>query len=66
MPSTVGCTPHSVVMAHLTALTTDLLNSGQGPQRLALCFDATLSYEIKTMKGAGVVGGGLFGSVFTG
>ncbi|MGG8408616.1 AIM24 family protein [Streptomyces sp. 12297] len=34
--------------------------------RNVLCFDATLSYEIKTVKGAGMVGGGLFNSVFTG
>ncbi|MEV0114552.1 AIM24 family protein [Streptomyces sp. NPDC050844] len=34
--------------------------------RNVLCFDATLSYEIKTVKGAGVTGGGLFNSVFTG
>jgi uncharacterized protein (AIM24 family) len=31
-----------------------------------LCFDPTLSYEIKVVKGAGLVGGGLFNSVFTG
>ncbi|CAM5718165.1 AIM24 family protein [Streptomyces californicus] len=34
--------------------------------RNVLCFDPTLSYEIKTVKGAGMVGGGLFNSVFTG
>ncbi|MGP4049852.1 AIM24 family protein [Streptomyces sp. 2A115] len=34
--------------------------------RNVLCFDASLSYEIKTVKGAGVTGGGLFNSVFTG
>ncbi len=34
--------------------------------RNVLCFDATLSYEIKTVKGSGIVGGGLFNSVFTG
>ncbi|MFE4176226.1 AIM24 family protein [Streptomyces sp. NPDC056909] len=34
--------------------------------RNVLCFDATLAYEIKTVKGAGVTGGGLFNSVFTG
>ncbi|MFF2655393.1 AIM24 family protein [Streptomyces sp. NPDC058045] len=34
--------------------------------RNVLCFDATLSYDIKTVKGAGMVGGGLFNSVFTG
>ncbi|MFF1565362.1 AIM24 family protein [Streptomyces sp. NPDC058293] len=34
--------------------------------RNVLCFDATLSYEIKTVKGAGISGGGLFNSVFTG
>jgi uncharacterized protein (AIM24 family) len=34
--------------------------------RNVLCFDATLSYEIKTVKGAGMAGGGLFNSVFTG
>lgn len=31
-----------------------------------LCFDPSLSYEIKVVKGAGMVGGGLFNSVFTG
>ncbi|MEE1760262.1 MULTISPECIES: AIM24 family protein [unclassified Streptomyces] len=34
--------------------------------RNVLCFDSTLSYEIKTVKGAGMTGGGLFNSVFTG
>ncbi|MFJ9342894.1 AIM24 family protein [Streptomyces sp. NPDC101733] len=34
--------------------------------RNVLCFDPTLSYEIKMIKGAGVTGGGLFNSVFTG
>ncbi|WP_306322784.1 MULTISPECIES: AIM24 family protein [unclassified Streptomyces] len=34
--------------------------------RNVLCFDATLSYDIKTVKGAGISGGGLFNSVFTG
>ncbi|MBD0741709.1 AIM24 family protein [Streptomyces sp. CBMA152] len=34
--------------------------------RNVLCFDASLSYEIKTMKGSGIAGGGLFNSVFTG
>jgi uncharacterized protein (AIM24 family) len=34
--------------------------------RNVLCFDATLSYEIKTVKGAGMTGGGLFNSVFAG
>ncbi|MCX5322823.1 AIM24 family protein [Streptomyces sp. NBC_00120] len=34
--------------------------------RNVLCFDATLTYEIKTVKGAGISGGGLFNSVFTG
>ncbi|MFD7291661.1 AIM24 family protein [Streptomyces sp. NPDC059897] len=34
--------------------------------RNVLCFDASLSYEIKTVKGAGMSGGGLFNSVFTG
>lgn len=34
--------------------------------RNILCFDASLSYEIKTVKGAGITGGGLFNSVFTG
>ncbi|BBC29241.1 uncharacterized protein SGFS_005320 [Streptomyces graminofaciens] len=34
--------------------------------RNVLCFDASLSYDIKTVKGAGMTGGGLFNSVFTG
>ncbi|MBT3164254.1 AIM24 family protein [Streptomyces sp. Vc74B-19] len=34
--------------------------------RNVLCFDATLSYRISTVKGAGITGGGLFNSVFTG
>ncbi|WP_060885914.1 AIM24 family protein [Streptomyces caniscabiei] len=34
--------------------------------RNVLCFDASLAYEIKTMKGAGMTGAGLFNSVFTG
>ncbi|MFI1962756.1 AIM24 family protein [Streptomyces pathocidini] len=34
--------------------------------RHILCFDATLGYEIKVVKGAGMAGGGLFNSVFTG
>ncbi|TXS57385.1 AIM24 family protein [Streptomyces sp. t39] len=34
--------------------------------RNVLCFDASLSYEIQTVKGAGLTGGGLFNSVFTG
>ncbi|MET9952037.1 AIM24 family protein [Streptomyces sp. NPDC006339] len=34
--------------------------------RNVLCFDPTLRYEIKTVKGAGMTGGGLFNSVFTG
>ncbi|GAA0663092.1 AIM24 family protein [Streptomyces thermocarboxydovorans] len=34
--------------------------------RNVLCFDATLSYRIATVKGAGITGGGLFNSVFTG
>ncbi|WP_200304109.1 AIM24 family protein [Streptomyces adelaidensis] len=34
--------------------------------RNVLCFDASLAYEIKTVKGAGMSGGGLFNSVFTG
>ncbi|MFI1106488.1 MULTISPECIES: AIM24 family protein [Streptomyces] len=34
--------------------------------RNVLCFDASLSYEIKTVKGAGITGGGLFNSVFQG
>ncbi|MEU0987708.1 AIM24 family protein [Streptomyces sp. NPDC005953] len=34
--------------------------------RNVLCFDSSLSYEIKTVKGVGAAGGGLFNSVFTG
>ncbi|MER7948057.1 AIM24 family protein [Streptomyces sp. NPDC096079] len=34
--------------------------------RNVLCFDATLHYEIKTVKGAGMTGGGIFNSVFSG
>ncbi|MYV49823.1 AIM24 family protein [Streptomyces sp. SID2888] len=34
--------------------------------RNVLCFDATLSYRIQTVKGAGITGGGLFNSVFSG
>jgi uncharacterized protein (AIM24 family) len=34
--------------------------------RNVLCFDASLSYRIATVKGAGISGGGLFNSVFTG
>ncbi|MYW63229.1 AIM24 family protein [Streptomyces sp. SID8379] len=34
--------------------------------RNVLCFDSSLSYDIKTVKGAGMTGGGLFNSVFTG
>ncbi|MEV7521030.1 AIM24 family protein [Streptomyces sp. NPDC091371] len=34
--------------------------------RNVLCFDQTLSYEIKMVKGAGMTGGGLFNSLFTG
>ncbi|MFH9979097.1 AIM24 family protein [Streptomyces sp. NPDC017179] len=34
--------------------------------RNVLCFDATLSYGIRTVKGSGIAGGGLFNSVFTG
>ena len=34
--------------------------------RNVLCFDPSLSYEIKTVKGAGMTGGGLFNSVFSG
>ncbi|MEV0276357.1 AIM24 family protein [Streptomyces sp. NPDC050610] len=34
--------------------------------RNILCFDPTLSYEISVVKGAGMTGGGLFNSVFTG
>jgi uncharacterized protein (AIM24 family) len=31
-----------------------------------LCFDASLSYDIKMVKGAGMTGGGLFNCVFAG
>uniref|UniRef100_A0AAU2V0G9 AIM24 family protein n=1 Tax=Streptomyces sp. NBC_00003 TaxID=2903608 RepID=A0AAU2V0G9_9ACTN len=34
--------------------------------RNVLCFDSSLSYEIKTVKGSGIAGGGLFNSVFSG
>ncbi|WP_351222150.1 AIM24 family protein [Streptomyces sp. NPDC002133] len=34
--------------------------------RNVLCFDSTLSYEIRTVKGAGMTGGGLFNSLFSG
>ncbi|MFB7506958.1 AIM24 family protein [Streptomyces broussonetiae] len=34
--------------------------------RNVLCFDTSLSYEIKTVKGSGIAGGGLFNSVFSG
>ncbi|GCD42161.1 AIM24 family protein [Streptomyces paromomycinus] len=34
--------------------------------RNVLCFDPSLSYEISTVKGAGMTGGGLFNSVFSG
>lgn len=34
--------------------------------RNVLCFDRTVSYDIKIMKGAGIIGGGLTNSVFTG
>lgn len=34
--------------------------------RNVLCFDASLGYEIQVVKGVGMVGGGLFNSVFTG
>ncbi|MEU9173553.1 AIM24 family protein [Streptomyces sp. NPDC048420] len=34
--------------------------------RNVLCFDASLAYQISTVKGAGIAGGGLFNSVFTG
>ena len=34
--------------------------------RNVLCFDATLGYDIRVVKGAGMAGGGLFNSVFTG
>ncbi|WP_438291146.1 AIM24 family protein [Streptomyces sp. HUAS TT7] len=34
--------------------------------RNVLCFDSSLSYGIKTVKGSGIAGGGLFNSVFSG
>ncbi|WP_431947434.1 AIM24 family protein [Actinacidiphila sp. bgisy167] len=34
--------------------------------RNVLVFDSTLSYDIRVVKGAGMAGGGLFNSVFTG
>ncbi|MFF4954181.1 AIM24 family protein [Streptomyces chattanoogensis] len=34
--------------------------------RNVLCFDPSLSYEIKVVKGAGMAGGGIFNSVFSG
>ncbi|MEU6476783.1 AIM24 family protein [Streptomyces sp. NPDC047017] len=34
--------------------------------RNVLCFDASLAYQIKTVKGSGIAGGGLFNSVFSG
>ncbi|GLX50818.1 hypothetical protein Shyhy01_37680 [Streptomyces hygroscopicus subsp. hygroscopicus] len=34
--------------------------------RHVLCFDPSLSYEIKTVKGSGITAGGLFNSVFSG
>ncbi len=34
--------------------------------RNVLCFDSTLQYEIKMVKGAGMLGGGLFNSLFSG
>ncbi|MGW7098592.1 AIM24 family protein [Streptomyces sp. NPDC054838] len=34
--------------------------------RNVLCFDPSLSYEIRMVKGAGMTGGGLFNSLFTG
>ncbi|MEI5102629.1 AIM24 family protein [Streptomyces sp. PmtG] len=34
--------------------------------RNVLCFDASLSFEIKTVKGSGISGGGLFNTVFSG
>ncbi|MFR9675184.1 AIM24 family protein [Streptomyces sp. TR06-5] len=34
--------------------------------RNVLCFDASLHYEIKMVKGAGMAGGGLFNCLFTG
>lgn len=34
--------------------------------RNVLCFDPTLQYDIRLVKGAGMFGGGLFNSLFTG
>ncbi|MEU5535513.1 AIM24 family protein [Streptomyces sp. NPDC020362] len=34
--------------------------------RNVLCFDPSLAYEIRTVKGSGIAGGGLFNSVFSG
>ncbi|QKV92029.1 AIM24 family protein [Streptomyces sp. NA02950] len=34
--------------------------------RNVLCFDSSLTYEIEMMKGAGMTGGGLFNTVFSG
>ncbi|MCT2594430.1 AIM24 family protein [Streptomyces sp. N2-109] len=34
--------------------------------RNVLCFDSSLNYEIKMVKGAGMTGGGLFNCLFTG
>ncbi|OEU96924.1 AIM24 family protein [Streptomyces oceani] len=34
--------------------------------RNVLCYDSSLSYEIKMVKGAGMTGGGLFNCLFTG
>ncbi|MBJ6999232.1 AIM24 family protein [Streptomyces griseofuscus] len=34
--------------------------------RHVLCFDPSLSYEIRTVKGSGITAGGLFNSVFSG
>ncbi len=34
--------------------------------RNVLCFDHTLQYDIQMVRGAGMLGGGLFNSVFTG
>jgi uncharacterized protein (AIM24 family) len=34
--------------------------------RNVLCFDPTLQYDIQMIRGAGMLGGGLFNSVFTG
>jgi uncharacterized protein (AIM24 family) len=34
--------------------------------RNVLCFDASLSYEIRVVKGAGMIGGGLFNCLFSG